>query len=137
MDVTNLLDHTFPHIIENCPGHFELMTMPNQIYLYSNSLPAEILPEADYVTCQACQVSFYAPGFEQRIERLKVEALMGHDRLAPHEVRFIRIACDLTRAQLAVVIGLTESDVTKIEATIGLDQGPEFEALGRLICALS
>lgn len=75
------------------------------------------LSEAPFVTCSACGISIFIPGFEWHIHYiLTSELVLNSANLSKPQLRFLRKFFDLTQVKVAGELGLSDKQYVKCES---------------------
>ena len=78
------------------------------------------VPLIPFIVCSTCQASYVMPGFEEFLDKTLVFQLIANKKiLASNQIRFLRLAFDLTQEDVAQFLKIERTYYSKTESLKG------------------
>jgi len=104
----HLKDYANAHKDVGCKGKWKIAFQFNTPFSV-DALGFVQVPILPFVACESCKSAYIAPGFEEFLEkRIATQLVLNTGLLNKDQIRFLRLAFDLTQDDLAKTLGFAD-----------------------------
>lgn len=104
------------HIADECNGHWEQITGQDMPYKIDEGITVMLL-NPPIVRCESCGAQFFIEGFEKKMHRALVKAvLFDHRPLTASQIRFVRSFSGLSQKDVARELDIRNEAVSRYES---------------------
>lgn len=115
----NLAEYDNAHSDLNCKGKWQFNVCRNIPYNV-DVLGIVQVPLVPFIACPECKASYLMPGFEELLDKTLAFQLIANKKiLTPNQIRFLRIAFDLTQQDVSDFLEIQRTYYSKTESTKG------------------
>lgn len=110
-------DYVGAHSEDGCKGKFAIL-VSHQVPFPIDALGVQVLPIVPFIACPVCKAAYVPQGFREFVDRaLSASLVLNPNRLKPEQIRFLRLAFDLTQEEVARGLDMTRSHYNRTEST--------------------